>query len=172
MEGFPETEAQCNLLKAMNITPSVVFMLEQSEAECQEKLGKRRTDPKTGRVYNLALIRLADPHLSKLIGDAAGDAAELAKLGLRNASAQVVETLILDSPDAAPIDSEILARLASRAEDAPALVKQKVLAWKTQGAILEDYYQAKMTPIDVGPLGVRELQEQLTRNIQEAWAWK
>ena len=80
--------------------------------------------------------------------------------------------MILDSPDAAPIDSEILARLASRAEDAPALVKQKVLAWKTQGAVLEDYYQAKMTPIDVGPLGVRELQEQLTRNIQEAWAWK
>ena len=28
MEGFPETEAQCNLLKAMNISPSVVFMLE------------------------------------------------------------------------------------------------------------------------------------------------
>ena len=28
MEGFPETEAQCNLLKAMNVTPSVVFMLE------------------------------------------------------------------------------------------------------------------------------------------------
>ena len=165
MEGFPETEAQCNLLKAMNVTPSVVFMLEQSEADSNEKVGKRRTDPKTGRIYNLALIRLADPHLSKLIADAAGDAAELAKLGLRNASAQVVETLILDSPDAAPIDSEILARLAARTEDAPAIIKQKTLAWKTQSAVLEDYYQTKMTTIDVGPMGVRELQDHLTTHI-------
>ena len=87
MEGFPETEAQCNLLKAMNVTPSVVFMLEQSETESLEKLGKRRIDPKTGKIYNLALIRLGDTHLSKLIADAEGDSAELAKLGLRNASA-------------------------------------------------------------------------------------
>ena len=169
MEGFPETEAQCNLLKAMNISPSMVFMLDQTPAQSLTKLGKRRTDPKTGRVYNLALIRLADAHLSKLIADAAGDAAELAKLGLRNASAAVVETLILDSPDATPIDNEILSRLVARAEDAPRLVAQKSDAWKAQGAVLEDYYQDKITAIDGGTLGVRELHEQLSGIIQEAY---
>jgi len=77
--------------------------------------------------------------------------------------------LILDSPDADPIDSEILARLAARGEDAAPLVKQKVTAWKEQSAILEDYYPDNLAPIEAGPLAVRDLQEQLTRHIEEAW---
>jgi adenylate kinase len=60
MEGFPETEAQCNLLKAMKITPSMVFIFEQYEEESIAKLSKRRVDPKTGLVYNLDLIRCTD----------------------------------------------------------------------------------------------------------------
>lgn len=161
MEGFPETEAQCNLLKAMNVTPSMVFMLEQPEAVSLKKLGKRRIDPKTGNVYNLGLIRLADTHLSQLIADAAGDAAELAKLGLRHCNAATVETLILDSPEATPIDTEILNRLVARSEDAPGLTTAKCNAWKLQGAVLEDYYQGRIQTLDVSTLGVGELHDLL-----------
>lgn len=60
LEGFPETEAQCNLLKAMNIKPSHTFIFEQLEVESIEKLFKRRVDPKTGSLYNLDLVRLKD----------------------------------------------------------------------------------------------------------------
>lgn len=169
MEGFPETEAQCNLLRAMNVQPSMVFMLDQPDGDSLRKLGKRRTDPKTGKVYNLGLIRLADTHLSQLIADAAGDAAELAKLGLRHANAATVETIILDSPDATPIDTEILNRLVVRAEDAAELTRLKCHSWKLQGAVLEDCYQDKITSIDVSNAGVRELHDQLSSIIEQAY---
>jgi adenylate kinase len=82
LEGFPETEAQCNLLKAMKVTPSVIFMFEQMESESVAKLYKRRVDPKTGTIYNLDLVRMRDKHLTKLMIEAAGDASLLAQLGL------------------------------------------------------------------------------------------
>ena len=53
MEGFPYTKSQCNLLKAMRIKPSAVFMFEGTEDESVRRLGNRRVDPNTDVVYNL-----------------------------------------------------------------------------------------------------------------------
>jgi adenylate kinase len=48
MEGFPYTKAQVNLLKAMRIKPSMVFLFEGTEDESSRRLGNRRVDPTTG----------------------------------------------------------------------------------------------------------------------------
>lgn len=48
MEGFPESEPQINLLKAMRIRPSAVFIYEQPEEESIRRLANRRMDPVTG----------------------------------------------------------------------------------------------------------------------------
>ncbi len=53
LEGFPETESQINLIKAMRIKPSAVFLFEQSEEESVRRLANRRMDPLTGISYNL-----------------------------------------------------------------------------------------------------------------------
>jgi adenylate kinase len=53
MDGFPESEPQINLLKAMRIRPSAVFILEQAEEESVRRLANRRMDPNTGIQYNL-----------------------------------------------------------------------------------------------------------------------
>ena len=45
LEGFPETNAQINLLKAMRIKPSLVVVMEQTEDESIRRLGNRRIDP-------------------------------------------------------------------------------------------------------------------------------
>jgi len=42
-----------NLLKAMSIKPSAVFMFEGSEDESIRRLGNRKMDPNTGIMYNL-----------------------------------------------------------------------------------------------------------------------
>ncbi len=52
LDGFPQNEAQINLLKSMKLRPSHVFMLDQSEAAIVRRLSNRRIDPETGRVYN------------------------------------------------------------------------------------------------------------------------
>ena len=53
LEGFPYTKSQVNLLKAMSIKPSAVFMFEGSEDESIRRLGNRKMDPNTGIMYNL-----------------------------------------------------------------------------------------------------------------------
>ena len=114
LEGFPETEAQCNLLKAMKVSPSVVFMFEQMESESVEKLHKRRVDPKTGSIYNLDLVRMKDKHLTQLLTDAGSDSSVLAQVGLTNVPKDVLKILQKDSPDASLVDGEILSRLNPR----------------------------------------------------------
>lgn len=55
MDGFPQTEAQVNLLKAMRIKPSLVCIFEQPLDECVRRLSNRRLDPITGIQYNLEI---------------------------------------------------------------------------------------------------------------------
>ena len=52
MEGFPENEAQINLLNAIRIKPTLVFLFEQTEEETKRRLTQRKVDPETGILYN------------------------------------------------------------------------------------------------------------------------
>jgi len=53
LDGFPQNEAQINLLKSLKINPTHVFLLEQLEAVSLRRLQARRMDPDTGRMYNI-----------------------------------------------------------------------------------------------------------------------
>jgi uncharacterized protein (DUF924 family)/adenylate kinase family enzyme len=165
LEGFPETEAQCNLLKAMKIKPSVVFIFEQLEVESIEKLFKRRVDPKTGALYNLDLVRLKDKHLTSLLLEAGSDPTLLAQLGLRNTSPEVLDTLQKDSEDATRVDSEILSRLEPREEDQPVFVAKKFAQWNAGAAILEDSFGSQVEIIDVGEVQISKLQQAMCYKI-------
>ncbi len=53
LDGFPNTKQQINLLKAMRIKPTSVFIFEQPEDECVRRLGNKRMDPTSGELFNL-----------------------------------------------------------------------------------------------------------------------
>ena len=55
LDGFPQTEAQINLLKSLKIRPSLVVLFEQTEEESVRRLTNRRIDPTTGTYYNLEI---------------------------------------------------------------------------------------------------------------------
>jgi adenylate kinase len=52
LDGFPENEAQVNLLKAMRIKPSLVVIFEQPVEESVRRRNNKRVDPHTGIYYN------------------------------------------------------------------------------------------------------------------------
>lgn len=60
LDGFPQSEAQINLLKSLRIRPSLVCLFEQPEAETLRRLGHRRIDPETGNVYDMDMNPPAD----------------------------------------------------------------------------------------------------------------
>lgn len=53
LDGFPQSEAQINLLKSLKITPSLVCLFEQPENETIRRLVNRKIDPETGIIYNM-----------------------------------------------------------------------------------------------------------------------
>jgi adenylate kinase len=53
LDGFPQTDAQINLLKSLKIRPSLVCLFEQPEEESVRRLSQRRVDSQTGIYYNL-----------------------------------------------------------------------------------------------------------------------
>jgi len=53
LDGFPENEAQVNLLRAMRIKPSLVAIFEQPVEESVRRLNNKRVDPTTGIFYNI-----------------------------------------------------------------------------------------------------------------------
>ena len=55
LDGFPQTDAQINLLKTLQIRPSLVCLFEQPEEESLRRLSNRRVDPATGLFYNLEI---------------------------------------------------------------------------------------------------------------------
>lgn len=60
LDGFPQTEAQINLLKSLHIRPSLVCLFEQPEAETLRRLGHRKVDPETGIVYDMDMSPPSD----------------------------------------------------------------------------------------------------------------
>ena len=157
LEGFPETEAQCNLIKAMNVNPSVVFIFDQKDEESLQKLSKRRIDPKTGHLYNLSLLRLKDKHLCKLLIQAEGDPTQLAQIGFRNITPEVQEVLKKDSPDASPCTVDLIQRLVPCEEDTANLIYQKYQNWKVSSAVLEDHFQPSVKVYEIIDVGNHEV---------------
>lgn len=52
LNGFPENEAQVNMLRAMKVKPSLVIMFDQSVDESVRRLSAQKVDPHTGLCYN------------------------------------------------------------------------------------------------------------------------
>lgn len=73
MEGFPYSRSQVNLLKAMKIKPSLVFIFEQNEEESVRRLSNKRIDPHTGTVYNLEVSPPSDEATSNRLVEQAED---------------------------------------------------------------------------------------------------
>lgn len=63
LDGFPENEAQINLLKSMKIKPSLAVIFEQPMDESIRRLKNKRIDPVTGVTYNTEV----DPPKSEVI---------------------------------------------------------------------------------------------------------
>jgi adenylate kinase len=55
LDGFPSSIAQINLLKSLNIKPSMVVLLECDEDKCLSRIKERRYDPQTGRIIDRTL---------------------------------------------------------------------------------------------------------------------
>ena len=60
LDGFPQSEAQINLLKSLKITPSLVCLFEQPESETVRRLTHRKVDPETGLIYNMEVAPPSD----------------------------------------------------------------------------------------------------------------
>lgn len=52
LDGFPETDAQVNLLRAMKVTPTRVVIFDMPVEESVRRLGQRMVDPHTGEMYD------------------------------------------------------------------------------------------------------------------------
>lgn len=124
-------EVQFNRLKAIKCMPTTVFMFDHTEAASIYNLGNRRIDPVSGGEFNLSLVRLEDRHLIKPLSEAQDDPDKLTMLGFKNITPAVLQTLILNHPDANRLNSDILARLKKAQEDAPGVVKQRFAVWKS-----------------------------------------
>ena len=53
LDGFPQTDAQIQLLRASKIRPTLVCMMDQPQDESIRRLANRRIDPITGAMFNL-----------------------------------------------------------------------------------------------------------------------
>jgi adenylate kinase len=79
LEGFPYSKAQINLLKAMRVKPSVVFLFEGTEDESARRLGNRRVDPTTGTIYNLEVNPPSDEATSSRLIEMVQDSDEVVR---------------------------------------------------------------------------------------------
>jgi len=52
LDGFPQTDAQMQMLKAAKIVPTCVCMMEQQIDDSIRRLKNRRIDPITGQIFN------------------------------------------------------------------------------------------------------------------------
>ena len=53
LDGFPMSEAQINLLKTLNIIPSLVIAFEIDDDIAKDRIVNKRIDPITGKEYNI-----------------------------------------------------------------------------------------------------------------------
>jgi len=69
LEGFPKTEGQMNMLKALKQTPSLVVVLQIDDDIVYERHEYKKIDPVTGVVYSLKdpTIQLEEEVLERLV---------------------------------------------------------------------------------------------------------
>jgi adenylate kinase len=90
MEGFPYSKAQVNLLKALRVKPSVVFLFEGTEDESARRLGNRRVDPTTGQVFNLEVDPPSDEATSSRLIEMVQDSDEIVRKAYTNMKEKLV----------------------------------------------------------------------------------
>ena len=84
LDGFPQNEAQINLLKSLKFKPSHVFLLDQLEAVSLRRLQARRIDLETGRVYNIKEFPPTDEDVLKRLTELPEDSDKILKLRIAN----------------------------------------------------------------------------------------
>lgn len=90
MEGFPYSRSQVNLLKAMKIKPSLVFIFEQNEEESVRRLSNKRIDPHTGTVYNLEVSPPSDEATSNRLVEQAEDQEDIVRKLYKSWKSQII----------------------------------------------------------------------------------
>ena len=79
LDGFPQTEAQINLLNQLKIKPSLVCIFEQAEEVSVGRVCNRRTDPETGDHFNLLLNPPKDEAVAKRLLHVSEDREDIVK---------------------------------------------------------------------------------------------
>lgn len=90
MEGFPYSKAQVNLLKAVRVKPSIVFIFEATEDESARRLGNRRVDPTTGAIYNLEVNPPSDEATSSRLIEMVQDSDEVVRKAYNNMKEKLI----------------------------------------------------------------------------------
>ena len=65
LDGFPQTEAQINLLKSLRIRPSLVCLFEMPDNETMRRLQHRKIDPESGVIYDMDMDPPTDESVRK-----------------------------------------------------------------------------------------------------------
>ena len=55
LDGFPRTAVQAEAMAGLGLVPSLLLLIEVPDAELVERICNRRTDPETGKIYNMKL---------------------------------------------------------------------------------------------------------------------
>lgn len=58
LDGFPQSESQINLLKSLNIKPTLACTFDLHQDDCVQRLKDKRVDPLTGEYFNLDVANL------------------------------------------------------------------------------------------------------------------
>lgn len=87
-------------------------------------------------------------------------------LGFKNVTPAVLQTLILNHPDASRLNSDILARLKKSQEDAPQIVKSRFQNWKAASGLLEDLFADRLEVITVTDCSVTDIFNQLAKKVE------
>ena len=88
LDGFPQSEAQINLLKSLRIRPSLVCLFEQPEQESLRRLQHRKIDPDTGVIYDMDMSPPAEEAVSARLIPLPEDNEGVIKQRLQNYLAQ------------------------------------------------------------------------------------
>lgn len=88
LDGFPQSEAQINLLKSLRIRPSLVCLFEQPEQESLRRLQHRKIDPETGIIYDLDMSPPTEEDVTARLIPMPEDGESVIKQRLQNYLAQ------------------------------------------------------------------------------------
>ena len=94
----------------------------------------------------------------------------LEKIGFGGIEQSVIQTLILNHPDAKPVTLEQLKRLKPSQEDQEEIVKKRFNNFKATGSMLEDVFGNKVKIVDVSEKSIGEVSRSLYEMIEALYA--